>query len=145
MPKRLKRDRPNVRTCLTGAVVLAMLLSPLSTAHAKDNILASAYGPVVMDILFAFFAIEVPCLGAIDTSDVCFTVEPTTAGALAETIVEVVDGYTSAGLQSGTWRSANGVWAVELRFGEGAYGFIEVYLTETKRAEVHGKVVYRTP
>lgn len=125
-------------------VVGAALCAPRST-EAKDNILASAYGPVVIDLLFTFFATEVPCLGPVDMSDVCFTVEPATAGALAEALEVVVNGYRSAGLQTGEWRAANGVWAVELRFGDGLYGHVEIYLTETKRAEVSGKIVLRGP
>lgn len=134
-----------MRTWLGLLVVVAATVCAPRSAEAKDNILASAYAPVVNDLLFAFFATEVPCLGPVDMSDVCFTVEPATAGALAEALEVVVNGYHSAGLHTGEWRAANGVWAVELRFGDGAYGHIEVYLTETKRAEVYGKIVLRGP
>lgn len=121
----------------------AALVVTASTA-AKDSILASAYGPVVNDLLFAFHATEEPCVGAVDMSDLCFSVTPATAGALAESLELVVAGYGSAGLQRGEWRAANGVWAVELVFGGGAYGTVEVYLTETELATVRGKVILRT-
>lgn len=126
---------------LTVLTALAFTACP---AAAKDNLLASPYGSVVADLLFAFHATEVPCLGPVDISDVCFTADPATAGALAEILEKVVAGYSSAGLRGGEWRAANGVWAVNLIFGDGVYGTLEVYLTELQRAEVHGKVVLRT-
>jgi hypothetical protein len=124
--------------------VLAALSLAALPAAGKDNLLASPYGPVVVDLLFAFHATEVPCLGPVDISDVCFTANPATAGALAEVLETVVAGYGSAGLRGGEWRAANGVWAVDLVFGDGVYGALEVYLTEVQRAEVHGKVVLRS-
>ena len=114
-------------------------------AGAKDNLLASPYGSVVADLLFAFHATELPCLGPVDLSDVCFTVDPATAGGLAEILEQVVSGYGSAGLRGGEWRAANGVWAVDLVFGTGVYGTLEVYLTELQRAAVQGKVLLRAP
>lgn len=127
-----------------AAVLLVLVLSSV-TGHAKDNLLASPYGSVVADLLFAFHATEVPCLGPVDMSDVCFTVDPATAGGLAEILEVVIAGYESAGLRGSEWRAANGVWAVDLRFGDGLYGTLEVYLTELQRAEVHGKVLLREP
>ena len=128
------------RVIMLLAVVIAGAL-----AGAKDNLLASPYGSVVADLLFAFHATELPCLGPVDLSDVCFTVDPATAGGLAEILEQVVSGYGSAGLRGGEWRAANGVWAVDLVFGIGVYGTLEVYLTELQRAAVQGKVLLRTP
>src|SRR5690606_5511669 len=128
------------RVIMLLAVVIAGAL-----AGAKDNLLASPYGSVVADLLFAFHATELPCLGPVDLSDVCFTVDPATAGGLAEILEQVVSGYGSAGLRGGEWRAANGVWAVDLVFGTGVYGTLEVYLTELQRAAVQGKVLLRAP
>ena len=128
------------RIVTTLALTLATLL-----ACAKDNLLASPYGSVVVDLLAAFHAREVPCLGPVDMSDVCFTVDPATAGGLAEILESVVADYESAVLRSGEWRAANGVWAVALVFGDGVYGTLEVYLTESQRAEIQGKVLLRAP
>lgn len=125
-------------------MLLAVVIAA-GMAGAKDNLLASPYGSVVADLLFAFHATELPCLGPVDLSDVCFTVDPATAGGLAEILEQVVSGYGSAGLRGGEWRAANGVWAVDLVFGTGVYGTLEVYLTELQRAAVQGKVLLRTP
>ena len=125
--------------------MLAALACVTGAGAAKDNLMASPYGSVVADLMFAFHAVEVPCLGPVDMSDVCFTVDPATAGGLAEIIESIVAGYRSAGLRAGEWRAANGVWAVELVFGDGVYGGLEVFLTERQRAEVSGKIVLRAP
>ena len=69
--------------------VLAALSLAALPAAGKDNLLASPYGPVVVDLLFAFHATEVPCLGPVDISDVCFTANPATAGALADAVVSL--------------------------------------------------------
>lgn len=127
------------------APLLVLALAYLAPVEAKDDLLASPYGPVVADLLFAFHATELQCLGPVDVSDVCFKVDPATAGGLAEVLEAVVAGYRSAGLRGGEWRAANGVWAVDLVFGEGVYGTLEVYLTEKHRATVEGKAVLRTP
>lgn len=134
-----------MKIVLARAAAVWVLLFAAYPATAKDNLLASPYGSVVADLLLAFQAAEVPCLGPIDISDVCFTVDPATAGGLAEILENVAAGYASAGLRGGEWRAANGVWALELLFGDGVYGTLEVYLTELQRAQVHGKVVLRTP
>lgn len=126
-------------------VACALLLTGWMQVGAKDDLLASPYGPVVADLLFAFHAKEQHCLGPVDVSDVCFKVDPATAGGLAEVLEAVVEGYRPAGLRSGEWRAANGVWAVDLVFGEGVYGTLEVYLTEKNRAAIEGKVVLRAP
>jgi len=128
-----------------AVTVLVALLFASHPITARDSLMASPYGSVVADLLRAFHATEDPCLGPVDVSDVCFTVHPATVGGLAEILENVVAGYRSAGLSGGEWRAANGVWAVELLFGDGGYGRLEVYLTELQRAEVRGKVVLRAP
>lgn len=134
-----------MKIVLARVIMLLAVVIAAGMAGAKDNLLASPYGSVVADLLFAFHATELPCLGPVDLSDVCFTVDPATAGGLAEILEQVVSGYGSAGLRGGEWRAANGVWAVDLVFGTGVYGTLEVYLTELQRAAVQGKVLLRTP
>lgn len=124
-------------------VALCLLL--LSLATARDNLFASAYGPLAHDLLDAFHARETQCHAAIEVPDVCFEVRAAGAGPLAETLADVVEDYRSAGLRMGEWRAANGVWAVELRFGAGAHGSVEVYLTESGRGDVRGMLVLSPP
>ncbi len=138
---------PNIRAHLAArwlrSVALSLALS-LGVACARDSLMASAYGPVVVDLLGAFGAEETLCPLATYQHDLCFEVEPAGAAWLAGRLAEVVDGYASAGLRSGDWRSANGVWSVTLSFG-GAYGWVELYLTEVGQGSVRGTFVFHEP
>lgn len=126
-------------------VVAICLLVSLAVGWAREGLFASAYGPLARDLLRAFHAEETSCLAAIDVPDVCFEVGAAGAGQLAEVLAEVVEEYRPAGLTTGDWRASNGVWAVELWFGEGAYGSVEVFLTEIGRGQVRGMLVLSEP
>jgi len=112
---------------------------------AKDSLMASAYGPVVSDLLAAFHAEEDVCSLTTYQHDVCFVASPSGASALAEALTDVVELYGPAELRTGTWRSANGVWAVELTFGTGAYGSVELFLTELEAGSVRGVFIFHEP
>ncbi|HZJ10388.1 MAG TPA: hypothetical protein VFD39_11880 [Trueperaceae bacterium] len=129
------------------AVVVTVLGAMLSVAVglAGDDLFASAYGSLAQDLLRAFHAEQTQCHAAIDVPDVCFEISAAAASQLAEVLEAVVEQYRSAGLATGAWHSANGVWAVELRFGDGAFGGVEVFLTETGRGVVRGMLVLSKP
>lgn len=116
----------------------------LSVASARDSLMASAYGPVVADLLDAFGAEETLCPLATYQHDLCFEVEPAGAAWLAERLAVVVDTYAAADLHSGDWRSANGVWSVSLSF-DGTYGWVELFLTEVGQGSVRGTFVFHEP
>src|SRR5690606_7127712 len=112
---------------------------------AKDSLMASAYAPVVTDLLAAFHAEESICTLTTYQHDVCFVASPAGASSLAEALTEVADQYAAAELRLGPWRSANGVWAVELTFGSGAYGSVELFLTEPQPGAVRGVFIFHEP
>lgn len=116
-----------------------------SAVFAKDSLMASAYAPVVTDLIEAFHAEEATCPLATYQHDVCFVARPAGASRLAEVLTEVTGQYTSAELRLGPWRSANGVWAVELTFGAGAYGSVELFLTEPEPGAVRGVFIFHGP
>ncbi len=107
--------------------------------------MASPYGPVLIDLLAAFQAVETPCPSASVQHDLCFDATPAGATQLAEALSEVVGGYATAGLGVGDWRAANGVWAVSLSFGGGALGWVDLYLTEAGLGTVRGTFIYYMP
>lgn len=121
------------------------IVSVCAFSAAKDSLMASAYGPVVTDLLAAFHAEEDVCSLATYQHDVCFVARPTGAATLAEVLTDVVTLYGPAELRTGTWRSANGVWAVELTFGTGAYGSVELFLTEAEAGSVRGVFIFHEP
>lgn len=114
-------------------------------ASAKDSLMASAYAPVVADLLAAFHAEESVCTLTTYQHDVCFRASPAGASSLAEVLTEVADQYAAAELHLGRWRAANGVWAVELTFGSGAYGSVELFLTEPEPGSVSGVFIFHEP
>lgn len=127
------------------SLTLLSLFIVLSVGSARENLFASSFGPFARDLLQAFHAVETSCHAAIETPDVCFEVEAVGAGHLAGVMETVVDAYGSAGLGMGDWSSANGVWAVELRFDTAAYGTVDIYLTEVGRGLVRGMLVLTEP
>lgn len=124
-------------------VMSVVLLASLVFAGAHDGLFASAYGSLSRDLLEVFHAEKTLCHAAIEVPDVCFEVSAAGAGQLAELLETVLVDYRGAGLRRGEWRSENGVWALELYFGEGAYGRLELYLTEIARGEVRGMLMLR--
>src|SRR5690606_10844369 len=105
--RRTNAGRPRGRPRLVGALLARLALT---SAHAKDSLMASPYGPVLIDLLAAFQAVETPCPSASVQHDLCFDATPAGATQLAEALSEVVGGYATAGLGVGDWRAANGVW-----------------------------------
>ena len=141
-------DRPRTRARFGAAgrwACAVMLAAALGVASAKDSLMASAYAPVVRDLMEAFGAVETLCPLATFQHDVCFEASPAGASQLAEQLAEVVSGYEPADLRVGDWRSANGVWAVTLRFGSGAYGAIDLYLAEVGPGAVRGTFIFHEP
>lgn len=127
------------RTLACLLLVAACALAPAT--FARDTLHASAYGLVLDDLLVAFYADIVPCDdGANGVPEICFLTETVGAAFLAERLSDVVSDYRSAGLSSGGWRSANGVWTVTLSFANYPYGLLEVYLAETPDNCVKGLV-----
>lgn len=127
------------------AALMSILLS-FSVASARDSLMASAYAPVVADLMEAFQAEETLCPLATYQHDLCFEAKPAGATWLAEQLAAVVADYAPADLRSGDWRSANGVWSVALSFGEGdGYGWVEVFLAETGPGAVRGTFVFHEP
>lgn len=124
-------------------VVAALLLNSAGVVRAHDGLLASAYGPLSRDLMAIFHAEKTLCHAAIEVPDICFEVSAAGAGQLAELLETVFADYRGAGLRRGAWRSANGVWALELYFGEGVYGRLELFLTEVTRGEVRGMLMLR--
>jgi len=133
-----------MRNALYSAVTLLML-GVASLTCARDGLFATPYGSLTADLLEAMGAEEVPCYSVVDAPEVGFVVRPAGASYLAEVLEAVTDGYGQAGLSRGAWRAANGVWSVELRFGDGSYGKLEVYLAEVGGAVVHGILVLSGP
>lgn len=124
-------------TCILLSAVC--LIAP--AAAARDTIEASPYGMILDDLLGAFYADVVPCDdGSTGNAEVCFRAETVGASYLAERLTEVVAGYGSAGLRSDGWRSANGVWTVNLAFVNERHGRLEVYLAEAPDNCVRGVV-----
>lgn len=126
------------------ALVL-ILASVIGPALARDRLFVTPYGAVASDVLAAFDAEIVPCVGAIASSDVCFVVAVAAPTALAARLEGVIEAYRPAGLTAGAWRAANGVWSLTLRFGSGRYGELEVYLSETGSSSVRGALVFVGP
>ncbi len=127
-------------------LLITLLLVALGAfSSAKDSLMASAYAPVVSDLLAAFHAEEAICSLTTYQHDVCFVVSPAGASGLAEVLTDVAADYAAAELRLGEWRAANGVWAVELTFGSGAYGSVELYLTEVEQGAVRGVFLFHEP
>lgn len=142
---RARRSAPTIAWRFGRPLVFALIVLLSSAfALARDNLYASAYGPFARDLLRAFHAEESNCSSAVESADVCFVVDAVGAGHLAEVLESTVDEYRSAGLRLGDWTSANGVWAVELRFAIEAYGGVAIYLTEVGHG-VRGMLVLSRP
>ncbi|MFO7546256.1 MAG: hypothetical protein R6W77_12265 [Trueperaceae bacterium] len=132
-----------MKSVLRILVVLSAVSLPLaSVSHARDGIDASPFAPVVADLLSAFFATETACDGLAEIDELCFFVSPAGASYLAQQLERVVQEHRPAGLSLGEWRAANGVWAVELEFGDARRGSLEVYLAEVTDATVRGVMRY---
>lgn len=128
-----------IRTSLRSLLCTLLLLSP--SALARDTIDISPYGNVVADLLAAFHAEDVPCEGvATDVGEMCFRVQATSASYLAERLTEIVVDYDSVGLNSGGWRSGNGVWTVSLMLPNKSLGLLEIYLAEVPDNGVNGVI-----
>ncbi len=127
------------RTLLNLLICAAFVFAPAGLA--RDTVSASAYGMLLEDLLEAFYAEIVPCDdGANGVAEVCFLSDTASASYLAERLGEVAESYDYAGLRSGGWRAANGVWTVRLSFPNDLYGQLEVFLAETQDARVKGLV-----
>lgn len=127
------------RALLHYSLTAVLLLVPVGAA--RDSIEAGPFGMVLSDLLTVFHAEEVPCEdGANEAPEVCFIATSVGASYLAERLSELVDGYHSAGLRGGSWRSANGVWAVSLSFENRGYGKLEIYLAEAPDNCVRGLI-----
>ncbi len=128
-----------LRALLPTLLAAVLLLTPVS--FARDSIEAGPFGMVLADLLTIFHAQEVPCDdGATEAPEVCFVAMSVGASYLAERLGELVAGYGSAGLRDGSWRSANGVWAVSLSFENRSYGELKIYLAEAPDNCVRGLV-----
>jgi hypothetical protein len=131
-----------IATCLL--LFAACSLAPVGLA--RETIEASQYGTVLEDLLAAFYAAGVPCEGAATaTAEVCFRAEAVSASYLAERLDELLDTYGSAGLSSGEWRAANGVWNVTLAYPNSSYGYLDLYLAEAPDNCVNGIVRLVSP
>ena len=142
----LREPHDNIMLRLLTRYLLtaAIMLTPL--AAARDSIEASPFGMVLADVLTTFHASEVPCDdGANEAPEVCFVAVSVGASYLAERLSELVIGYGSTGLHGGSWRSANGVWAVSLSFENRSYGKLEIYLAEAPDNCVRGLVRLVSP
>lgn len=121
-------------------VVLALALSA-GAAGARDVIDRSPYGPVVADVLDRLHAIEVVCELTLDPDTRCIVVLPGTVAAVAETLEAVLDAYAGTLVRS-EWRSANGVYHVEVRLTDDLWGALQLWLTEPDGQAVHGRLLY---
>src|SRR5690606_36967112 len=128
---------------LKSIMAAVLVYAALHAGFANDDVLASAYGPVVRDLIAAFHAEITACHAAIEVPDVCFEVTASGAGLLAEAFETVMPDLRGADLRLGDWRSENGVWAITIYTGSGAHGTLEMFLTEGARGEVRGMFVLR--
>ena len=124
------------------SLAATFLLTLVCVSHARDGIDASPFASVVDDLIVAFFATETTCDGLVDIDEICFVVPAAGASYLAQQIERVVDDHGPTGLSAGEWRAANGVWAIELSFGDVRKGTLEVYLAEVTDAVVRGVMRY---
>lgn len=128
-----------IRTSLRYLLCALLLSAPFSSA--RDTIDISPYGNVVADLLAAFHAVDVPCEGvATDVGEMCFRAQATSASYLAERLIDIVSDYGSVGLDSGGWRSGNGVWTVSLMLPNKNLGHLEIYLAEVPENGVKGVI-----
>ncbi len=132
-----------MRRLLRVIAILALLASPAS--WARDRLFASPYGPLATDVLSAFGAEVVPCIGAISAAEVCFVVHVTGPTYLATELEAVLAEYRQAGLTTSAWQAANGVWQLSVRFMDGSSGELQVYLSEAGSSSVRGVLVFLGP
>lgn len=132
-----------MRRLLVSLLLLALLCAP--AVWARDRLFASPYGPLASDVLAAFGAEVVPCIGAIDAAEVCFVVHVAGPTYLATELETVVEAYRQAGLTTSAWQAANGVWKLSVRFMDGGSGELQVFLSETGNSAVRGVLVFIGP
>lgn len=123
--------------CLT----LCALALVLSSAHARDAIERSPYGPVVVDVFERLYVSDVPCELALDPDTRCFVIAPGTVAGVAEALESIVLEYGGA-LARSEWRSANGVHHVALSLSDDLWGVLELWFTEIDGQAVHGRVLF---
>lgn len=133
----------NLRRLLTSIAILALLVCP--AGWARERLLASPYGPLANDVLSAFGAEVVPCVGAIDAAEVCFVVHVAGPTYLATELETVLEEYRQAGLAASAWQAANGVWKLSVWFMDGSSGELQVFLSETTGSSVRGVLVFIGP
>ena len=132
---------PSLAGRIAHGVALACVLAVgLSHAVARDVIERSPYGAVVEQVFEQLYADQVPCAVALDPDTRCFVIAPATVATIAESLESLVDGFGGA-LTRSEWRSANGVYHVELMLTDGLWGVLELWLTEVDVGTVHGRVL----
>jgi len=127
---------------LLRPVAVALVAVALSfSATARDAIDRSPYGPVVADMLERLYASEVPCELTLAPDTRCIIVRPGTVAIVAEALEAVLEEYAGTLLRS-EWRSANGVYHVEVRLADELWGVLELWLTEPTGQVVSGRLQY---
>jgi hypothetical protein len=111
----------------------------LSSAAAGADVLRSPFGPVVQQLLERTHGALAPCELVLASDTVCFTVDPATVAAVAETI-EALVAESGGRLVRAPWRSGNGVHSVDLMLSDGMWGALEIWLREEGERAVSGMI-----
>jgi hypothetical protein len=122
-----------------GSVAIAVLV----LAGAARAVGGTPYDAVVDALLTGFRAESRACEAEIAAPwPRCFAVEPARASLLAEWLESFVDEQQGA-IVRGAWSSVNGTHRVDLTLRDGAWGTLELWLTEFPDQRVEGRLEIR--